>query len=98
MSWKKVGEIGVDAGLCMVGDPCYASYPDHPDHPIHNWDKFCESLKEHDKQHPQQATAMQIDQRTGVVVSTGYGDGIYPVFARYNADGRIVGLKVDFDV
>ncbi len=21
--WEKIGQIGVDAGLCWIGDPCY---------------------------------------------------------------------------
>lgn len=33
----------------------------------------------------------------GVAFSTGWGDGVYPVYATYNAEGRIVKVEVLFD-
>lgn len=27
MNWTQVGVIGVDSGLCWVGDPCYCVTP-----------------------------------------------------------------------
>lgn len=33
----------------------------------------------------------------GVAFSSGYGDGIYPVFARRNSDGRIVEVRILMD-
>jgi hypothetical protein len=27
---KPIGEIGVDAGLCWIGDPCYILHTDQP--------------------------------------------------------------------
>jgi hypothetical protein len=32
----------------------------------------------------------------GVAVSSGYGDGCYPVYAHYNKDGRVIKVEVDF--
>ena len=32
----------------------------------------------------------------GVVVSTGYGDGVYPVYAEFNDEGRIAAVTVEF--
>jgi hypothetical protein len=32
----------------------------------------------------------------GVVASSGYGDGTYPVFAEYNDEGRVARLTVEF--
>jgi hypothetical protein len=32
----------------------------------------------------------------GVVSSSGYGDGCYPVYATYNSEGRIIKLEVKF--
>ena len=33
----------------------------------------------------------------GVVTSTGWGDGSYPVYATYNEEGRVVKVEVKFD-
>jgi len=38
-----------------------------------------------------------IGAKLAVVSSTGYGDGVYPVHATYNKDGRIVKLTISFD-
>jgi hypothetical protein len=88
----------------MVGDPCYASFTEDHSHPIHNWGKFCASLDEEPKYPTDQKypTIKQLDyalghKGLGVVVSTGYGDGVYPVYVKRNAEGRITGLRVDFD-
>lgn len=32
----------------------------------------------------------------GFVTRTGYGDGVYPVYARFNDEGRVMGLMIDF--
>lgn len=34
--------------------------------------------------------------KNGLVSSSGYGDGSYPVYAKYNKDNEIVGIKVEF--
>ena len=86
--WQHVGEVGVDAGLIMVGDPCYAADKDHP---IHDWGKFCDTLK---------GDVTQLNSRLGhtglgVVVSSGYGDGTYPVYVKRDA-GVVTELKVVF--
>jgi Protein of unknown function (DUF4241) len=92
---KQIGEIGVDAGLCWIGDPCYILHKEQPPQAIgKDWDGFCDTLYpncefrqyDYDLGHP----------GLGVVVSTGYGDGTYPVFAEFNEDGRIAKVWVEF--
>jgi hypothetical protein len=92
---KQIGEIGVDAGLCWIGDPCYILHKEQPPQAIgKNWDEFCDTLDsncefrqyDYDLGHP----------GLGVVVSTGYGDGTYPVFAEFNDEGRIAKVWVEF--
>jgi hypothetical protein len=40
-----VGHIGVDAGLCWVGDPCYILHSDKlPETIGKNWSEFCDLL------------------------------------------------------
>ena len=96
--WQKVGTIGVDAGICWIGDPCYILHKTEDERQDMatelglTWDQFCDKLRENVTQfnfpvgHPW----------LGVVVSTGYGDGTYPVFVRYNGDGQIMEAKVVF--
>jgi hypothetical protein len=96
--WTRVGEIGVDAGLCWVGDPCYvlhkeATAPDlGPD-----WMGFCDRLAVRERN-----GAAQWHYRDGaggglgVSVSTGYGDGSYPVYVRHNEEGRVAEVRVVF--
>jgi hypothetical protein len=95
---KYIGEIGVDAGLCWIGDPCYILHREVPPKAIgRNWDEFCDILRE-DEQYP---TCKQFiydlgHAGLGMVVSTGYGDGVYPVYAEFNSEGRIARVSVVF--
>ena len=94
---KRIGEIGVDAGLCWIGDPCYVLHKVQPPRGIgKDWDEFCELLD--NGQYP---TCKQINYDLGhpglgVVVTTGYGDGVYPVYAQFNDEGLVAKLWVEF--
>jgi len=90
--WKEIGKIFVDAGLCWVGDPCYTVTPDASHHPAKSWDEFCDKLDESPTKNYK-----QWGEGIGVTVQTGYGDGEYPVYAKFNGDGRIMAVMVDFD-
>ena len=90
--WFKVGEIGVDAGLCWLGDPGYVITPDAKWKPAKSWSEFCDKLWKREKD-----GVAQWDKQTGVTVSTGDGDGLYPVYVRRSGyDGRIDAALVDF--
>lgn len=89
--WVQVGEIGVDAGLVMIGDPCYISDTIPEDKNPKNWDKFCDFVFDN-----QEAGIVDIEKGTAIVVSSGYGDGSYPVFVKRNEEGRIAEMKVVF--
>jgi len=93
-SWVPLGICHVDAGMLMVGDPCYSAHDSHPEHPIHNWSAFCDLLYK-DDQNPR---GMQIEHPRGgagcgVVVCTG-GDGQYKVEARFNNHGDLLEMRV----
>jgi hypothetical protein len=95
---KQIGKIGVDAGLCWIGDPCYVLHADPLPKAIgRDWGEFCEILHA-DDQYP---TWKQLNYDLGhaglgVVVSTGYGDGMYPVYAEFTDEGRIAKVWVEF--
>lgn len=97
-SRRQIGEIGVDAGLCWIGDPCYILHADPAPKAIgQDWGAFCDILHEGDL-YP---TCKQFNYDLGhpglgVVVSTGYGDGVYPVFAEFNDEGRVARVCVEF--
>ena len=88
-TWTQIGEIGSDAGLCWIGDPCYL----RPDpngfaegSPAGAWEGFINWLGgDIAKEHP-----------LGCVVTTGHGDGAYPVEVRLDAWGAIAEVRVRF--
>ena len=76
---KLIGHIGVDAGLCWIGDPCYVLPDDGSQREnVQDWDEFCNIMAGH--QHVSFDYSMG-HEGLGVCVSTGYGDGYYPVVA-----------------
>lgn len=98
---KKIGVIGVDAGLCWIGDPCYIIHSEQPNKELgKDWGEFCNNLWKKESESGGQGVQYNYDlghPGLGVVVSTGYGDGTYPVYAEFNDEGRCVKVWVDFD-
>lgn len=90
MERKKIGSIGVDAGCVWIVDPCYV-LDDRGTEPFRGktWSEHCESLRVLDTP----ARSGQFEE--GVVVSSGYGDGEYPVYAEYQ-DGRVKRVIIEF--
>ena len=88
----KVGSVYVDAGIVMIGDPCYTLSDDasHRADVAKSWDKFCEAINTHT------GIAEPFSTGFGIVIPSGYGDGAYPVYAKYNDEGRITEVKVVF--
>lgn len=99
---KLVGYIGVDAGLCWIGDPCYilkdsieARYKSLGK----NWAEFCANL-------PSNGPVLKSfkydagHEGLGVCVSTGFGDGTYPVYAKIvhykNHGPRVMKIWIEF--
>jgi hypothetical protein len=94
--WEEVGGLSVDAGIIWLGDPCYlVDAPHQPDaNEFRDWGAFCSKTAgmtthqafDHPAGHPGK----------GLVVSTGYGDGHYPVSIRRAPDGRVAEVRVQF--
>lgn len=97
-----VGRVGVDAGMVMVGDPCYLDK--FTDHEWNNEKIEAQKAKgKYDYSYSGACAATLSENSAGelglssaVAVSSGYGDGVYPVYAHYNDDGRIVRMEVVF--
>jgi len=93
------GSFAVDSGQAMVGDPCYldrwevwedeTSF-DHEGHAgEYGYLGACgRTLKD---------TFGQLGSADAVVFSTGYGDGLYPVYVQLNEDGRVTKVVIDFE-
>lgn len=97
--WEHVGNISVDAGLVMVGDPCYHAAEERPEAFGEDWqefvDKNCRDKNFYENGHLQLNHDMG-HEGLGVLVSSGYGDGVYPVFVKKDEDGTVTALKVEF--
>lgn len=89
-AWVKIGECGVDSGQIMIVDPCYVLVDD--DREEKNGYTYRELLEEWNKV---DWRPLHLNVQDGVVVSSGYGDGLYPVYAKYK-DGRVSAVKIDF--
>ena len=102
---KQVGNISVDAGLCWVGDPCYLIQSSNPDgldnlpKEIENWPNFIQSLGTDDPV-IKSFNHKRGHEGLGVCVSSGIGDGLYPVFATVEDipgwGERVTSVRIDF--
>ena len=93
--WELIGHCDVDAGLLYLGDPCYLS----DNNLFADWQKFCDLIPDN-KEGFTIGHSGEVDtpgkEGMGVVVSTGYGDGTYGVYAQIK-QGRVMQVMVDFE-
>ena len=94
MKKEIIGQVGVDSGSILISDPCH----------INNY--FSIQGKDIYKIYPENERHFQINTKAtkntikipiAMTLRTGYGDGIYPVTATYNADGVISKVEIDFE-
>lgn len=79
--WELAGRVGIDAGTIYVGEPLLPM-PDEWGNELY-------------EEHPNDQDGRWGS--AGITVSTGYGDGCYPVWVQIDeASGRVVGLHIDF--
>lgn len=93
------GSFAVDSGQAIVGDPCY----------LDGWELWNSETPFDYKDKKGQygylgvcATTLEdsfgeLGGASAVAFSTGYGDGLYPVFVQMNSDGRISKVVIDFE-
>jgi hypothetical protein len=95
-----IGSFSVDSGQAIVGDPCY----------LDDWELWNDKSEPFDK-HEEKAGEYgylgacgvtlkkgygTLGMSSAVAFSTGYGDGVYPVYAQIDEDGRIAMVVIDF--
>ena len=92
------GHIGVDSGQIMIGDPCYLD--EWETNKGEEWNP--EGKEGQYSYQGVSATTIkdaygQIGGGLAVAMSSGYGDGQYPVYVQLNEDGRVVMAVIDFN-
>lgn len=99
--WEEVGFCWVDSGSIMLADPCYMSTRD-ASHTVDTWDEFLKLTWPKDfgngqgpSVYDKASNALQ-QPGLGVIVSSGYGDGEYPVYVKRNEEGRIAEARIVF--
>jgi hypothetical protein len=77
--FKKIGEVWVDTGTLVIGDPCYVP-----------------ELMDAVKKSMEDVRELHRDfSGRGVLVSTGIGDNIYPVYASIR-NNIVTSVTIDF--
>jgi len=90
----EIGTVGVDSGTLLLIDPCYLKYikelreGDFEE----GWQKFCKNTLF--PMHNYEISADTI--ADGVVFTTAYGDGGFPVVATVDDENRILKIEVKF--
>lgn len=92
----RIGTCAVDSGQIMVVDPCYLD-----EYKADDFDPDTAKLNDFSYSGACATTltslgAGQIRTMTAVVASSGYGDGLYPVYATYDHEGTITKLEIEF--
>ncbi len=93
------GSFAVDSGQAMVGDPCY----------LDGWEPWANGTPFDHEENAGKYSYLgacgvtlkegygQLGNSSAVAFSTGYGDGLYPVYVKLNDDGRVGMVIIDFD-
>lgn len=93
MAWENIGYIGVDAGLCWIGDPCYILHNEESNPDIgKDWNEFVNKYYEQDNDD----VTHRAFGHSGFAVSTGFGDGSYPVYIKKTEDNRVAEVRIIF--
>lgn len=96
-----IGSFCVDSGQAMVGDPCYLDDWEPWNDKVDNFDKHVEKAGEYGYLGACGVTLKEghgvLGMGSAVAFTTGYGDGVYPVYADINDEGRITKVVIVFD-
>ena len=93
-TWLKAGTVPVDSGQVMLIDPCYigSDFPtEYGDKPGTNPDYAGACKASLTK-----AQCGNFAKGLGFCTSTNIGDGVYPVYVQYDANGRIARVLIEF--
>lgn len=99
----RIGSVGVDSGQLMIVDPCYIKSDFEVDYDQETIDAIQAGSPAEVPLNYNGACAVTLGEDSAgsmmhglaVAFSSGYGDGVYPVYATYNSDGRVVKVEID---
>ena len=83
--WVIAGHAAVDSGQLCISDPCYTWDYDKDVLPV--------ALKALDEKRYVYSLGSMV-----VIASTLHGDGMYPVYVKYDNRGNVTAMMVDFDL
>jgi len=94
MKKEIIGQVLVDSGSILISDPSYIN-----DYFSIEGDDIYKIYPEHERhfQINTNSTKNTFKIPVAVTLRTGYGDGLYPVTATYNADGVISKIQINFE-
>jgi hypothetical protein len=87
----KVGNVAVDSGQIMLIDPCYIKADFETEYnapPALNYAGACKASLSSD--------GYGEFGGLGFCTSSGYGDGLYPVYVKRDETGRVAEIKIKF--
>lgn len=94
--WEYAGIAAVDSGMILIADPCYWLDDDQPG-TRGKYRQICDELGDN------RAVALKFEEGftknrpgKGVAVSSGHGDGLYPVYICRDERGIIKECKIVF--
>jgi hypothetical protein len=88
MSEKYIGSVAVDSGQVMIVDPCYVTTGD-------NYRIICDAtLSPEGGDEVNFACIGGSGTACAVAHTTRHGDGVYPVYADVDKEGRILSLRI----
>lgn len=94
MEWETVGTVGVDTATLLITDPAYLEHWGHDDASgAYSLDGLRAEMM------GRNSASLRFPlghDGAGVAVSTGYGDGIYPVQIARTEDGHVAAVRVVF--
>ncbi len=96
MSKELIGHVAVDAGMLMVGDPCYfhgGREKSQLDQAYPAWRDVCAALHKAEAEQGGKRGTVQLNfvrghEGLGVIASTTHGDGFYPVYLEKDKNGK----------
>jgi hypothetical protein len=95
-----IGQFAVDSGQAIVGDPTYLDEWKTWNSEVDNFEDHVNKVGEYGYLGACNATLGkgfgQLGGSSAVAFSTGYGDGLYPVYADITEDGRVGMIVIDF--
>ena len=113
-SWKKIGVVGIDSANLLLVDPAYLQRrSDIPSYdalvglrkskrvvPTSRVSKTPKEWTPRMRSQTAQVLFKKGHKGAGVITTTGFGDGLYPVFAKFGKSGdwkgRVKEIRIDF--